>query len=287
GGGNGLCVLPVGAHFDVPIIDADGMGRAYPTLYHMTFSVYGHEMCPVVITDARGNAFAACSADSDVRLESCCRTAAIELGLSCGSSINPISGKVAKTTAVTNTISQSWYLGRAVCLARRSKMSFTDAILDVCAGKVLFTGKIIDVQRHLDGGYTMGAVILAPFSNAEREAGPDAGAATDRHLVIPFQNEYLYAASCDAAGSEESREVVATVPDLISILGHDGEAIGSQDLRFGLRVHVIVLPASPLWKTKKGIAVGGPSGFGLSMDPVDCGIPFIKPRSVIDEFGAS
>ncbi|KAG5971932.1 hypothetical protein E4U55_001005, partial [Claviceps digitariae] len=157
--------------------------------------------------------------------------------------------------------------------------------LDVCPGKVLFTGKIIDVQRHLDGGYTMGAVIIAPFTDAEREAGPTARTASSRHLVIPFQNEYLYAASCDDAGSEESREVVATVPDLISILGHDGEAIGSQDLRFGLRVHVIVLPASPLWKTEKGIAVGGPAGFGLKMEPVDCGIPFTEARSVIDEFG--
>ncbi|KAG5974345.1 hypothetical protein E4U55_008229, partial [Claviceps digitariae] len=128
GGGNGLCILPVGAHFDVPIIDADGMGRAYPTMYHITFSVYGHKMCPVVITDARGNAVASCSTDTDVRLEACCRTAAIELGLSCASSSNPISGKMAKTTAITNTISQSWYLGRAVYLARRSKMSYADAI---------------------------------------------------------------------------------------------------------------------------------------------------------------
>ncbi|KAG5963396.1 hypothetical protein E4U58_003563 [Claviceps cyperi] len=285
GGGNGLCVLPVGAHFDVPIIDADGMGRAYPTIYHVTFSVYGHNMCPVMITDARGNALAALSADSSVRLEACLRTAAIELGLSCATSTNPVSGKMAKTVAVTNTISQSWYLGRAVHMARRSKTSYTDAILDVCPGKVLFTGKIIDVQRHLDGGYTMGAVVLAPFTNAEREAGPTAGEACDRHLVIPFQNEYLYAALCDASASEESREVVATVPDLISILGHDGEAIGSQDLRFGLRVNVIVLPCSPLWKTEKGIAVGGPLGFGFKMEPVDCGIPFTAARSVIEEFG--
>ncbi|KAG6042851.1 hypothetical protein E4U39_005371 [Claviceps sp. Clav50 group G5] len=285
GGGNGLCVLPVGAHFDVPIIDADGMGRAYPTIYHVTFSVYGHNMCPVMITDARGNALAALSADSSVRLEACLRTAAIELGLSCATSTNPISGKMAKTVAVTNTISQSWYLGRAVHMARRSKTSYTDAILNVCPGKVLFTGKIIDVQRHLDGGYTMGAVVLAPFTEAEREAGPSAGDACDRHLVIPFQNEYLYAALCDASASEESREVVATVPDLISILGHDGEAIGSQDLRFGLRVNVIVLPCSPLWKTEKGIAVGGPLGFGFKMEPVDCGIPFTAARSVIEEFG--
>ncbi|KAK2612619.1 hypothetical protein QQS21_001391 [Conoideocrella luteorostrata] len=286
GGGNGLSVLPVGAHFDVPIVDADGMGRAYPTMYHTTFSVYGHHLCPVIITDGRGNAVVALNTDSDVRLEACCRTAAIELGLSCASSTNPISGKTAKSMAIHNTVSQSWYLGRAVHQARRTKTSYTDAIFEVCSGKVLFTGKIVDVQRHLGGGYTMGAIVLAPFTDDEREAESNFSAQNERHMIIPFQNEFLYAALCDETGSEESQEIVATVPDLIFVLGHDGEAIGSQDLRFGLRVNVIVLPSSPLWKTDKGMAVGGPAGFGLKMTPVDCGIPFTDPRSVIEEFGS-
>ncbi|EFY86007.1 hydantoinase/oxoprolinase, putative [Metarhizium acridum CQMa 102] len=284
GGGNGLSALPVGTYFDVPVVDADGMGRAYPTMYHITFSVYGHEMTPAVITDARGNAVVAMGVDSPKRLETICRNAAVELGLTCACGTNPISGDMAKTIAVPNTLSQSWYLGRAVHQARRAKTSYTDAIFDVCAGRVIFTGKIVDVQRHLGGGYTMGAVVLAPFTDAEREAESKAGAQPDKHMMIPFQNEYLYAALCDEAGSQESQQVVATVPELISILGHDGEAIGSQDLRFGLRVNVIALPAHPLWKTKEAMAVGGPAGFGLKMEPVDGSIPFTEPRSVIDEF---
>ena len=34
GGGNGMSVFPAGVHFDVPIVDGDAMGRAYPTMYH-------------------------------------------------------------------------------------------------------------------------------------------------------------------------------------------------------------------------------------------------------------
>ncbi|KFG83038.1 putative hydantoinase/oxoprolinase [Metarhizium anisopliae] len=284
GGGNGLSALPVGAYFDVPVLDCDGMGRAYPTMYHITFSVYGHEMTPAVITDARGNAVVAMGVDSAKRLETICRNAAVELGLSCACGTNPISGAMAKSVAVPNTLSQSWYLGRAVHQARRAKTSYTDAIFAVCAGRVLFTGKIVDVQRHLDGGYTMGAVVLAPFAADERDAESKPPQPNDSHMIIPFQNEYLYAALCDEAGSPESQQVVATVPELISILGHDGEAIGSQDLRFGLRVSVIALPAHPLWKTDAAMAIGGPAGFGLKMDPVDGGVPFTEPRSVIDEF---
>lgn len=104
-------------------------------------------------------------------------------------------------------------------------------------------------------------------------------------MTIPFQNEYLYAALSDADGSESSQRVVCTVPDLISILGQDGEAIGSQDLRYGLRVNVIALPAHPLWKTERGMRVGGPEGFGLKIEAVGIDNGFTKARSVIEEFG--
>lgn len=128
----------------------------------------------------------------------------------------------------------------------------------------------------------MGTVIIGP-SNDDR---PQA-TLTDNYngyMVIPFQNEYLYAALGDSKGSKESQRVVCTVPDLISILGQDGEAIGSQDLRYGLRVSVIGLPAHPLWKTEKGLKVGGPEGFGINIPVVSVDDEFVQSRSVIEEF---
>ncbi|RMZ79570.1 hypothetical protein DV737_g3390, partial [Chaetothyriales sp. CBS 132003] len=128
----------------------------------------------------------------------------------------------------------------------------------------------------------------APLSDEELEA-TDASSrdaySNGLHMTIPFQNEYLYAALTDSNGSEEGQKIVCTVPDLISILGQDGEAIGSQDLRYGMRVNVIVLPAYPLWKTDQALKVGGPEGFGLNMPVVSVDIPYTKPRSVIEEFG--
>lgn len=130
----------------------------------------------------------------------------------------------------------------------------------------------------------MGSVLLAPLADEDR--GPEAQQPShgDRHLLIPFQNEYLYAALTDSEGSDKDQKVICTVPDLISILGQDGEAIGSQDLRYGLRVKVIGLPAHPLWKTEKGMPVGGPQAFGLKMPFVGVG-GYTEPRSVIEEFG--
>lgn len=133
----------------------------------------------------------------------------------------------------------------------------------------------------------MGAVIIAPLDDQERDAmavSKQQTASNSRHMYIPFQNEYLYAALTDSEGSEATQEVVCTVPDLISILGQDGEAIGSQDLRYGLHVNVIALPAHPLWKSEKGIKVGGPEGFGFKMPVVEVDREFTQARSVIDEF---
>ncbi|KAJ0271677.1 hypothetical protein Brms1b_010829 [Colletotrichum noveboracense] len=170
-------------------------------------------------------------------------------------------------------------------MARKRKSNYIDAIFDVCAGKLLFTGKIIDVRRYVGGGYTMGSVLLAPLADEERDSDARGPSNADRHMLIPFQNEYLYAALTDSEGSEKDQEVICTVPDLISILGQDGEAIGSQDLRYGLRVNVIGLPAHPLWKTEKGMPVGGPKAFGLEMPFVGVG-EYTEPRSVIEEFAA-
>lgn len=154
----------------------------------------------------------------------------------------------------------------------------------MCAGKLLFTGKIVDVRRYVGGGYTMGSVLLAPLADEDRDREARQSSHGDRHLLIPFQNEYLYAALTDSEGSDKDQKVICTVPDLISILGQDGEAIGSQDLRYGLRVNVIGLPAHPLWKTEKGMPVGGPQAFGLKMPFVGVG-NYTEPRSVIEEFG--
>ncbi|KAM0261429.1 hypothetical protein ACHAQJ_002282 [Trichoderma viride] len=275
------------AHFDVPIVDGDAMGRAYPTMYHVTFSVYGVSLVPCVLTDARNNVNVVMSTDTPERLETILRTTAIELGLSCAACATPLSGAIVKQYGIPNTLSQTWYLGRAIHQARRRKTSFVDAIFAECAGKLLFSGKIVDVRRYLGGGYTMGAVIIAPLNEEERDAtaaSKQTTAPTGRHMTIPFQNEYLYAALTDSEGSEGSQEVVCTVPDLISILGQDGEAIGSQDLRYGLHVSVIALPAHPLWKSEKGIKVGGPEGFGFKMPVVEVDKEFTEARSVIGEF---
>ncbi|OAP63751.1 hypothetical protein AYL99_02978 [Fonsecaea erecta] len=334
GGGNGLVTFPTSARYGRPVVDCDLMGRAYPTLEHGTPYIYGQPVLPFATADCKGNAAVVLSAESNKRVESLIRQTCIEMGNSSAAAGRPLSGKVIKEYAVPNTVSQSWYLGRAVHLARESKVDFIEAISSITPVKELYVGKIVDVTRDVSRGYTVGRCVIAPLSADEQDddhhhhhdsSSNSSTTATNtratretRHLVIPFQNEYLSAGyiaryppptSSSSSSShseqklddddEEEEEIICTVPDLISILGSDGEALGSPELRYGLQVRVIGMPASPLWTgSAEGLRVGGPEFFGLKCRWEEVrergrtngtgGVgEYQTPRSVIDEFNVS
>jgi DUF917 family protein len=41
---------------------------------------------------------------------------------------------------------------------------------NVCARKLLYTGKVIDVRRYIDDGYMRSTVIIAPLKDSERDS---------------------------------------------------------------------------------------------------------------------
>ncbi|GLA53289.1 hypothetical protein AnigIFM63604_010380 [Aspergillus niger] len=275
GGGNGMSTFPTSAYYDIPVLDGDLMGRAYPTMEHGTPYVYGHPITPCVVADAK--------AESNRRVEELLRCQCVNLGISTAVAAVPLTFDIVKKYCVPNTVSQAWYLGRAIHRARRSKTDIIKAIFETTPGKLLYSGKIIDVKRDVSRGYTVGQCTIAPLAGEERQNMENHVSTETRHLIIPFQNEFLYAAYIDPA-NPTSPQVICTVPDLISVLGQDGEAIGSQELRYGLRVNVIGMAAHPLWTgDERGLRVGGPQGFGLDMEWTSLG-PYQAPRSVIAEF---
>lgn len=150
--------------------------------------------------------------------------------------------------------------------------------------KSLYTGKVVNVERDISRGYTVGRCIIAPLSADEQDDISSGGPTESRYLVIPFQNEYLSAGYVDTERGEGPEDTICTVPDLISILGQDGEALGSPELRYGLKVKVIGMPAHPLWTgSPEGLKIGGPEFFGLTTEWKSVG-EYRRPKSVIEEF---
>ena len=71
------------------------------------------------------------SGESHRKVETMLRTLCIDLGTSAAISPAPLSGKAIKEYAVLNTLSQSWYIGRAIHMARRAKADVVDAIVSL------------------------------------------------------------------------------------------------------------------------------------------------------------
>ncbi|MFJ7620169.1 DUF917 domain-containing protein, partial [Rhodococcus erythropolis] len=119
-------------------------------------------------------------------------------------------------------------------------------------GRVLFHGKVIDVDRRTDEGFARGSVRIAGVG--------------DEELEVQFQNENLIALHSGVlhSGVLQSGVLVAIVPDLICIVEADtAEPITTEGLRYGQRVAVIGIATPPIMRTPEALAVFGPASFGL------------------------
>ncbi|KAF5007701.1 hypothetical protein FDECE_5949 [Fusarium decemcellulare] len=289
GGGNGLQGLIIGASsaLDIPAIDGDWMGRAYPVSWQTTPVVFEKKamMIPTCISDGNGRIILMTKAHTELDAERALRAALSQMGSHVGCAKGPVSGKNTKTWVVENTMSLSWRIGRAVALSRCTNTIDTvaESIIAEVGGsesaRVLFKGKIVGVERITKMGHAYGEVII---ESTEADNGQEA----KERLIIPFKNENIYARKVDANGKEE---ILAIVPDLVCVIdAQNGEALGTQEYRYGLPVVVLGITASEKWtSTPRGIEIGGPKGFGFNdLEYKPLGV-FSKPRSVIDEFDIS
>ncbi|KAK7013143.1 DUF917-domain-containing protein [Favolaschia claudopus] len=292
GGGNGLQGMLLGAsnNMDVPTVDGDWMGRAYPVSWQITPVALGGDKAhflPTAIADGNGNNMLLLSGASEKLIERIFRAALSEMGSHVACAKGPCSGKKTKEYVVENTISLAWRIGRAVALCRANNQidNVAEAIIEEVGGKqsakVLFQGKIISVERKTVKGHVHGEVLLSA-SDINNEELP---AEFSGKLKIPFKNENIVAIAIDGNGQEE---VVASVPDLICVCDAlNGQAIGTPEYRYGLFVIVLGIQASEKWtSSRRGIEIGGPKAFGLDVEYRPLGV-FRKPRSVIQEFATT
>jgi DUF917 family protein len=247
GGANSVVPLAVGRELGLPVLDCDGMGRAYPEVELCTFTLYGHSAAPLAVADEHGNVAIFDTIDNRWA-ERLARPVAVEMGAIAGGVGFPITVGDLKEAAVVGSVSYAESIGKAIRLAQESHQNPVTAALDATGGYLLFTGRIVDVQRRIEKGWALGEVTIA---GSDEE--------TKHTMVVKFQNEHLVAL--------RDEEVLATVPDLIAILDSErGTPITTEELRYGFRVTVIAMPSDKKWRTPAGVALGGPRHFHYDLD---------------------
>jgi len=250
GGGNAFQPLLVAAVTGLPVVDADAMGRAFPEAQMTSFAIADLPMFPVTLADIRDNEVIVARAASWKWMERISRKVCTEVGSTAATCKAPRTGAEVKAHGILYTTSQAIALGQEVRRARAAHEDAVAATLAAAKGKLLFGGKVSDVQRRATEGFLRGTARIE-------------GVHDDRGAVfeVAFQNEF-------AVGWRDGR-VVVTTPDLICLLDSvSGEAIGTESLRYGQRVSVIALPAPAILRTPKGLEHVGPRAFGHDTDYV-------------------
>lgn len=247
GGVNSTTPFVVAAAAGLPLVDGDGMGRAFPELQMVTFTLSGVSATPMVLCDDKGNSLVLDTV-SNAWTERLARAATIEMGGSALLAFYPMSGKVAKDCVVRGTLSLCARIGETL---RRAKAEHADpvaALTTLLGATPIFHGRVADIERRTEGGFARGRAIL---SGVEAWKGAT--------LRLDFQNEFLIA--------ERDGKILVTTPDLISVVeAETGAPVTTDSLRYGQRLVTLAYPCNPRWRTPAGIELVGPRYFRYDVD---------------------
>ena len=253
GGSNSMRPMIVAAQTGIPVIDGDGMGRAFPELQMDTFSIYGVAPTPGALADPRGHEVIFDKIADPITLERYARAVTIQMGGAAGYAFPPMTAEEVRRTAIPGTVTLAIEIGRAVLAARAAlRQPGRRRARRFPAGSGSFTAR----SSTSSAGCWAGSRAACSSS---RGSAPTPAAS----LRIDFQNENLIART-------DEGEILAVVPDLICLVDEDSaEPITTEIVRYGLRVVVLGIPAPEMLKTPEALAVIGPEAFGYD------GVPYV------------
>ncbi len=248
GGGNAIQPFMAAAVLNLPVIDGDAMGRAFPEAQMTSFAVHDLPMFPLTLADVRDNEVIVARAASWKWMERISRKVCVEVGSVASTCKAPRTGKEVKECGILYSTSKAIRIGETVQAARRAHRDPVEAVIEAEHGLLIFSGKIRDVARRATEGFLRGTAALDGLDDFKGHS-----------FSLVFQNEF-------AVGWLDGEPRVMT-PDLICVMDSvSGDAIGTETLRYGQRVRVIALPAPPVLLTPKGLQHVGPRAFGYDLE---------------------
>ena len=250
GGSNALIPIMASSACGIPVVDGDGMGRAFPELQMTSYSLHGISASPFVMTDEHLNTII-CQSEDNRKGETLARAVCMGMGLFSFLAAYPMTAREAQRAAVPDTVTLAHALGGAIESAKAGRApieSLVEGIRTSAEGVDvvrLFEGKVVDAWRSTERGFVIGWLDLASLSGGNHRAR------------IEFRNEYL-AFIIDG-------EPRALTPDLICVVDSEtAEPIPTPDIRYGQRVTALGLSCHPVFRTPSALKVVGPEAFGMN-----------------------
>lgn len=231
GGQNALAALLAASRLDIPLIDGDTMGRAFPGIHQTSLTLGGISAIPVVASSSSGTTLTLETAASNAQAERVIRRSLAALGGSASTLLYGSDGASYRRNILAGSVTRALRLGDWLLHADRRLASPAEEPLRP-EPTIIFRGVVLDLVHRGDAG------TLTATTSAEDKGGPvlriDSSTEFERALV--------------------DGRLVAEYPDIITITDarDPASALAFEDLIPGAPIAVYTLPSPPLWKTPEG-----------------------------------
>ncbi|MFW5898539.1 MAG: DUF917 domain-containing protein [Candidatus Saliniplasma sp.] len=233
GAGNSITPMTVSSKKGIPVIDADGAGRAIPELQQTTFNIYGIPMCPAALADDKGD-WVIVDVRDEYMMEDLSRAITTEFGGQAGLVWHMMSGREMKEVVIPEALSIAEDVGRTL---RESVEKGKDPVSEVV--------KLVDGYEFIRGTVSAKSVETKKSFDYGEVIVKGSGGHEGSDLRVLYKNENMLA--------WKKEELVAMVPDRICWLTVDGEPLTNADIKKGMEVACIGIEAHEMWTTDKAL----------------------------------
>ncbi|MGA2791131.1 MAG: DUF917 domain-containing protein [Candidatus Bathyarchaeia archaeon] len=232
GGFNLVTPMYVAVKKDVPVIDADGNGRAVPELETSLWPLYGIPNSPCVLADKKGNVVVLYTRDplDSATCELVARYVATAFENTCAFATWTMNVKSLREVSVLNSVTRCENIGKAINGAVSAGKDPVNAAIEASSGYELIRGIITDITTKTVTGFDFGTTAI---EGTDKYKG--------KKMKIDFKNENMLA-------WKEEGEAAAMVPDLICLMTTKGEPLTNADTKTGMEIAVIGIPAPEKWR---------------------------------------
>lgn len=253
GGLNTITPLYVAAQRGIPVVDADGNGRAVPELSTGLYPIYQIPANPLVVANKAGDVIVAYLGDplNTVAAETIARTASVSFGMVAAFATWIVDMATIKRCLVPNSISKAGEIGKGIRETQARRGDVVSEVAKITGGKELFRGQIRKIESKTAEGFDFAKTIVE-----------GTGSYQGKTFTMDSKNENMM-------GSLNGKPVIM-VPDLISVITVSGEPLSNADTKEGMEVVIIGIAAPEPWHRIRG-------GF-------DCWRPILEKIGYLGEF---
>ncbi len=153
GGINSTIPLVLAARRGLPLVDADGMGRAFPEVQMVTLGAGGAKAWPLVLADESGNVVSVSAARDNDSAERLASAAVVAMGGSAVVAHYAVDAQRLRSWAVP--AQRQPCRGDRACAQPRPSRGFGPDRGDrpLCGARTLFAGQVVDVERSTQAGF--------------------------------------------------------------------------------------------------------------------------------------